>query len=165
MRSVILGVISLGVVFGMGSIAGAQTPPAPAQLASAVEPAIRPHVEITNFSSPAVFRNSIASVTTQHEKRMNRIWIASIFAMAAASGADAATSWGKREGNGFLASSDGTFGAKGLSIKAGLAAGVIVPQILLRKHSDLKKIFSIGNFAQAAVFTGIAAHNAGVPSR
>ncbi len=165
MKSIILGAISALVVFGMGSIAGAQTPPAPAQLASAAEPALPPHVEITNLYSPTPLRNSIANVNTQHEKRMNRIWIASIFAMAAASGADAATSWGKREGNGFLASSDGTFGAKGLSIKAGLAAGVIVPQILLRKHGDLKKMFSIGNFAQAAVFTGIAVHNTGVPSR
>ena len=82
--------------------------------------------------------------------------------MAAGTGADAATSWHKRESNGLLASSDGTFGAKGLAIKAGLAAGLLVPQILFRKHTDLRTAFTVGNFAQAGIFTGVAIHNAGI---
>lgn len=110
--------------------------------------------------APAI---SIANVEDKHERRLKLIWIASIFSMVAATGADAATSWHKKEANGFLASSDGTFGAKGLGIKAGLAGGIILPQILFRKHKDLRTAFTIGNFAQAGVFTGIAIHNAGVP--
>ena len=69
--------------------------------------------------------------------------------MAAGTGADAATSWHKSESNGLLASSDGTFGAKGLGIKAGLAGGLLLPQILFRKHKDLRTAFTVGNFAQA----------------
>ncbi|HMJ60862.1 MAG TPA: hypothetical protein VK493_03825 [Bryobacteraceae bacterium] len=113
-------------------------------------------------SSSVAPRISIANVEDRHEQRLKYLWIASIFAMAAGTGADAATSWHKRESNGLLASSDGTFGAKGLGIKAGLAGGVLLPQILFRKHTDLRTAFTIGNFAQAGIFTGMAVHNLGV---
>jgi hypothetical protein len=113
-------------------------------------------------SSAAAPRISIANVEDRHEQRLKYLWIASIFAMAAGTGADAATSWHKRESNGLLASSDGNFGAKGLSIKAGLAGGLLLPQILFRRHTDLRTAFTVGNFAQAGVFTGIAIHNAGI---
>src|SRR3954462_7187648 len=53
---------------------------------------------------------SIANVEDRHEQRLKYLWIASIFAMAAGTGADAATSWHKKESNALLASSDGTFG-------------------------------------------------------
>jgi hypothetical protein len=98
----------------------------------------------------------------RHDRLMNRIWIASMLAMAAASGFDAETSWGKLEANSLLASRDGTFGAKGVSIKAGAAAAIIIPQILFRKHKDLRVKFAIGNFAGAAVFSGVAIHNLGI---
>ena len=113
-------------------------------------------------SSSVAPRISIANVEDRHEQCLKYLWIASIFAMAAGTGADAATSWHKRESNGLLASSDGTFGAKGLGIKAGLAGGVLLPQILFRKHTDLRTAFTIGNFAQAGIFTGMAVHNLGV---
>ena len=110
-------------------------------------------------SSYVAPRISIANVEDKHEQRLKYLWIASIFAMAAGTGADAATSWHKRESNGLLASSDGNFGAKGLGIKAGLAGGLLLPQILFRKHTDLRTAFTIGNFAQAGIFTGMAVHN------
>jgi hypothetical protein len=110
-------------------------------------------------SSLVAPRISIANVEDKHEQRLKYLWIASIFAMAAGTGADAATSWHKRESNGLLASSDGNFGAKGLGIKAGLAGGLLLPQILFRKHTDLRTAFTIGNFAQAGIFTGMAVHN------
>ena len=113
-------------------------------------------------SSAAAPRISIANVEDRHEQRLKYLWIASIFAMAAGTGADAATSWHKKESNGFLASSDGNFGAKGLGIKAGLAGGLLLPQILFRKHTDLRTAFTVGNFAQAGIFTGIAIHNLGI---
>jgi hypothetical protein len=75
---------------------------------------------------------------------------------------DAASSWGKLEGNSLLASPDGTFGAKGMSIKVGIAAGVVLPQILLRKHKNLKSKFAIANFAEAGLFGGVAIHNMGI---
>lgn len=110
------------------------------------------------FVAPKI---SIANVEDSHERRLKFLWIASIFAMAAGTGADAATSWHKRESNGFLASSDGTFGAKGLGIKAALAGGLILPQIIFRRHKDLRTAFTIGNFAQAGIFGGVAVHNLG----
>jgi hypothetical protein len=113
-------------------------------------------------SSAVAPRISIASVEDRHEQKLKYLWIASIFAMAAGTGADAATSWHKRESNGFLASSDGTFGAKGVGIKAGLAGGLLLPQILFRRNKDLRTAFTVGNFAQAGLFTGIAIHNLGI---
>jgi len=126
--------------------------------AQTISPANLP-IESSAFVAPRI---SIANVEDRHERRLKYLWIASIVAMAAGTGADAATSWHKRESNGLLASSDGTFGAKGLAIKAGLAGGLAVPQILFRKHTDLRTAFTIGNFAQAGIFTGVAIHNAGI---
>ena len=82
-----------------------------------------------------------------------------MFAMAGASGLDAATSWGKLEGNGFLASSNGNFGARGLSIKAAMAAAVILPQVLLRKHKELRVKFALANLVETGIFTGVSIHN------
>jgi len=111
------------------------------------------------FVAPAI---SIANVEDRHEQRLKYLWISSIFAMAAGTGADAATSWHKRESNPLLASSDGTFGAKGIGIKAGLAGGLLLPQILFRKNKDLRTAFTIGNFAEGGLFSGIAIHNASI---
>jgi hypothetical protein len=106
--------------------------------------------------------NNLPTAEDRHARMINRIWIASLFAMAAASGIDAGTSWGKQEGNSLLASSDGRFGAKGVSIKAGVAAGVILPQVRLHRHKYLKSKFAIGNFAGAALFGTVAIHNMGI---
>lgn len=76
-----------------------------------------------------VVTNIATTAEDRRERTMNRIWVASLFAMAAASAMDAATSWGKPEGNSLLASTDGTFGAKGMSIKVGVAAGTVLPQV------------------------------------
>ena len=46
----------------------------------------------------------------RHDRTVNRIWISSLVAVAASTSMDAATSWGKREGNGLLA--DGKVGRK-----------------------------------------------------
>ncbi len=68
------------------------------------------------------------------------------------------------EGNSFLASSNGSFGAKGIALKAGIGAAMIVPEILLRKHKDLLTKFAVGNFALAAVYGAAAIHNLGISS-
>jgi hypothetical protein len=69
---------------------------------------------------------------------------------------------GKVERNPLLASSDGTFGARGIGIKFGLAGASLVPQLLLRNHKELRKVFAIANFVDAGIFAGVAAHNMGV---
>ena len=98
-------------------------------------------------------------VIDRHDLAMRRLWIASIVAMVAASSTDAATSWGKREGNGFLASSNGNFGMRGVSLKAAMAGAVIVPQLLFRNHKNLRGKFIAGNFIEAGIFTGVSVHN------
>lgn len=165
MRSLILNGGAALILVASTAIVSAQSVIKPGQIA------VAPRISVslledgaTASSSSAIQKTSIAEVSDRHDKLMNRVWIGSMFAAIAATSADAATSWGKREGNGLLASSDGTFGTRGLSIKMGLAAAAIMPQILFRKHKDLKGAFAIGNFGEAAIFTGVAVHNLGIPA-
>jgi hypothetical protein len=102
------------------------------------------------------------SAEARHDRMVTRIWISSLCAVAASTSMDAATSWGKREGNGFLASSNGNFGERGVSIKAAMLAAVVVPQVIFRHHQELKSKFAIGNFIEAGIFTGVSVHNLGV---
>jgi len=90
---------------------------------------------------------------------MRKVWVASVFTMIAGTTADAASSWHKREGNSLLASSNGVFGPKGVALKAAIAAGVLTPQIILRKHRDWRLSFAVGNFAEAGIFAGVTIHN------
>jgi len=101
-------------------------------------------------------------VETPHERHMRQLWIASIVAMTAGTAADAVSSWHKRESNSLLASSDGTFGAKGVTIKAGIASAVLVPQIIFRRHHDWYLPFAASNFVEAGIFAGTTAHNVSV---
>ncbi len=151
MAGLLTGGFAALLILGPARAMAAQDAATPGQVAS-ILPAL----------PGGILRNDIAQVDEGRERRSNHLWIASILAMAAASGMDAGTSWGKLEGNSLLASHDGRFGAKGVSIKVGIAAGVIIPQILLRKHKNARMAFSLGNFAQAALFTGVAVHNLGI---
>lgn len=140
----------------------AQTVIQPGQLASTSEASVAvSSPDNTSGNSPASTpKVEISNVQPANDNTGRRLWLGSIFAVATASGADAATSWGKYEGNSFLASSDGTFGAKALGIKVALAGALMVPEvILLRRHHDLYRKFAFVNFADAAVFTGLSFHN------
>jgi hypothetical protein len=146
------------LLFAAPSLLPAQGIAAPGEIASA------PNLTLpaSAFSSGTPFvapKPELVNIEDRHDRRMKAIWITSIVAMVAGTGADAASSWHKRESNGLLASSNGTFGAKGVGIKMGIAGGVLIPQILFRKHKDLRLAFAIGNFAEAGVFTGAAIHN------
>jgi len=147
------------LVSSAAMLVSGQTPIQPGQLATAAKLQIGEPGDVTANASNAMPRVSIAATENPHDAFMNRLWMASIFADIAGTSLDAATSWGKREGNSLLASSDGTFGAKGVSIKAAFAAAILVPQLCLRKHDELKRVFAVGNFAEAAFFAGIAVHN------
>ncbi len=107
-------------------------------------------------------KQKIAYVETTREKRVRVLWMTSILAMGAGTAADAYSSWHKRESNSLLASSNGTFGEKGVAIKAGIAAGVLTPQILFRKHRDWHLAFAVSNFAEAGIFAGATVHNLNV---
>jgi hypothetical protein len=160
-----LGGIALALAFGPFGVF-AQVPVQPGQIAS------RSDVSTTESNQPiqisptgelpaSPFRTSrIARVDDNH--RSVTMWKISIAAMLGASAFDAASSMGKVESNPLLRSSDGTFGSKGIAIKAGLAGASLVPQLLLRNRKDLRKVFTFANFVDAGLFAGIGAHNMGI---
>lgn len=147
--------LAVCIVLGSGALLQAQTLVQPGTLAAAF-------TGPDTSSSALPPKTTIAAVKDDRDKTANRVWVASAFAMAAGSGFDAASSWGKREGNGLLASSNGDFGAKGLAIKAGVTAALIVPQFWLHKHRDYRTKLTVINFVNAGIFTGVAIHNLGI---
>jgi hypothetical protein len=138
--------------------ASAQNPLAPGQL-PAQTTLTKSSFDSALSPSPTMPKQNFTYLETKSEKRMRLIWIASIAAMTAGTALDAYSSWHKQEGNSFLASSNGTFGGKAAGIKAGIAAGVLTPQIIFRKRRDWHMAFAISNFAEASIFTGAAIHN------
>jgi hypothetical protein len=152
---------ALLLLSSFGFAADGAKAPQPGQLASADLAGSTPGSDTTSNSDSVV---SIANVDDRHDRLMNRLWIASMVAVAAATTLDAASSWGKLESNSVLASSNGTFGGRGIAIKAGLAAGVIIPQICLRRHKQYRTAFIIGNFGEASIFSAAAAHNLSIRS-
>ena len=93
---------------------------------------------------------------------LDRLWIGSMLLVVGATAADAATSWGGREGNGILASPNGSFGTRGIAIKATAATALLLPQILFRHHTRLRPAFLAGNLAETALFSATSVHNLNV---
>jgi hypothetical protein len=149
------------LLVGGTSLLSAQHLPVPGTLATS-SGAFSSSSAFTAAGVPVAPRPDIISIEDKHDKRMKALWIASIAAMVAGTSLDAASSWHKRESNGLLASSDGTFGGKGVGIKVGIGAAVLIPQIIFRRHKELRGAFAIGNFAEAGIFTGAAIHNFGI---
>lgn len=151
------------LVFASFSFAadGAKTPQ-PGQLASAQVETPTASSDVASTSNGMLSPVSIANVGDRHDRMMERLWITSMVAAVAGTSLDAASSWGKMEGNSLLASSNGTFGGRAVAIKAALTAGVIIPQICLRKHKEYRTAFTMGNFGEASVFAALAIHNLSV---
>lgn len=152
----LLGITALFLV-GPAAFA-AETVVTPGQLADPASSARSPFSSTVAPASVLPKRNPVI-IEDRREKRIQTLWIASILAMTAATTADAVSSWHKQESNGVLASSNGTFGGKGVALKAGIAVGFLTPQIIFRKHHDWHIAFAVGNLAEAGVFTGAAIHN------
>jgi hypothetical protein len=160
----VIRLVGIGaLLLGSAGASGAQTPANPGELVSASDVGFaRSAFDSGVDPSPVLPRHDIATVEDKHDRRVRTIWIASIFAMAAGTTADAVSSWHKQESNSLLASSNGTFGGRGVGLKVGIAAGVLAPQIIFRKRKDWRTAFAVGNFAEAGIFTGAAIHNAQV---
>jgi hypothetical protein len=163
------GILALALTLSTGSLY-AQAPRQPGQIApsaAATDPASsQPIVMSPSGELPAsplatpIRSQRIASVSDDH--RSVTIWKISIASMLSATAFDAASSWGKSEQNPLLASSNGTFGAKGVAIKASLAGVSLVPQLIFRNNKGLRKVFTIINFGDTAMFTAIGTHNLGI---
>lgn len=91
-----------------------------------------------------------------------KLWRWSAVALVASSGFDSASSFGKREGNTFLQSNDGTFGSRGVMMKSAIVMGTLAAEELLRRKYGHSKFFAIANFVQAGVTSSVAAHNLSV---
>jgi len=104
-------------------------------------------------------QNPISPVNQRRDSLKRTLWYASIAAALGATAFDSASSWHKHEFNPLLASSNGTFGGRAVSIKIGAAAVTLLPQLILRKHKDLRTGFILGNLAATAIYSGGAIHN------
>jgi hypothetical protein len=102
---------------------------------------------------------AIAQVRETNPAHTSKLWTASCFLLVAGTSLDVASSWGKYEANPLLRSSDGRFGAKGLSLKLAITGAILVPQYMMRNNPTVRKLFTFTNFAQAGMYTGIAARN------
>ncbi|MEO8128551.1 MAG: hypothetical protein ABJF23_07300 [Bryobacteraceae bacterium] len=88
----------------------------------------------------------------------------SMAVLAAATVADTASSWNRRELNPLLQGPNGRFGAKGMSLKFGLAGSVISVQWLVtRKAPQTERTFAITNLALSGLLSGVAIHNSLLP--
>ena len=86
-----------------------------------------------------------------------RLWKASIVALAGASAADYATSWGHWEGNRLLRGADGRFSPiKGAAWKIGPTVGMVVLQT---KTPRYRKAWAVANLCLAGFYAGVAVRN------
>jgi hypothetical protein len=106
---------------------------------------------------------TIAHVDDRPKTHVSKVWVASCLTLLAATSVDMASSWGRYEANPMLRSSDGRFGAKGVSMKLLFAGATLTPQYLLRHKQGSQKLFTIANFLQTGLYTGVAIRNYGVP--
>lgn len=157
LRLLLTGIVAGLVSFTAATLAPAQSVRQPGELGIASQ--LRPASGLNPYSPGDGAGITVAHVEDAHDRMLNRLWIASILSAVAATSFDAASSWGLKEGNGLLASSSGQFRGRGLAIKGGLAAAALVPQICLRRHTDLRRAFILGNFVQTGIFSSVAIHN------
>lgn len=103
-------------------------------------------------SSAGTIREIPPSTTRGH--RLLRI---SQAALLAGNALDAASSWGKPELNPILGPQ---FGVRGAGIKFGIALGAIFGQNgLVRRHPDMERPITWGNFAVGGMFAGVGVRN------
>jgi hypothetical protein len=111
----------------------------------------------SGFIQPLSVESAARRAADQTAMRKWKMSLAPVFASQAL---DAASSFGMRELNPMLASSDGSFGAKGAGIKIGATAAILgVEYLIVRKHTRAAGIFSKINWSVSIVTTGFAAHN------
>jgi hypothetical protein len=96
----------------------------------------------------------------------SRSWQYSLAALSTANALDMHSSWGRRELNPMLASSDGRFGARGAALKLGIQATLFgLEYVITRRHPGRRtyRVLSILNFGAAGVAGATAIHNYTLP--
>jgi hypothetical protein len=92
---------------------------------------------------------SLASAEHRKLAKLSRI------AIVVAASADIGTSWGKQEANPLLRSHNGSFGARGTTIKLGMLAAWLVASRKIQKEP----VAVWGNFATAGFVGSVAIRN------
>lgn len=157
-----VGILALAIIFGSQAYGqSSRQPGEPSSFSTAATDPNQPVYLSPTGELPASPLRSSRIGPAPHD-RSAMIWKISIATMLAASAFDAASSMGKNEQNPLLRSSDGTFGSKGIAVKFSLMGAAVVPQIIFRNRKDLRKIFTIINVGDTALFTTIGVHNLGV---
>ena len=96
---------------------------------------------------------------TAHAANM-KSWKISLVPLAGSQVLDAASSYGMREMNPLLASSNGGFEMKATSIKLGVTAGLVgVEYLVVRIYPRSARVISKLNWTSGIVTTGFAVHN------
>jgi hypothetical protein len=94
-------------------------------------------------------------------------WAISVGALIAASILDASSSMGKYEQNALLQDPAGKFSSgKGVAIKSGFVAGVVISQIIMMKKRPKEEIYPSAtyiNFISAGILGGVAIRNFQIP--
>ena len=94
------------------------------------------------------------------EQAAYRKWKMSLTPVFASQALDVASSYGMRELNPLLTSSDQRFGAKGAGIKLGATAAILgIEYLIVRKHTRAASIFTKINWSVSIMTAGFAAHN------
>ena len=97
---------------------------------------------------------------TVHAQDSLKQWKVSLVPLVSSQVLDATSSYGLRELNPVLASSNGGFEAKGLSIKIAVTgAAVGVEWLIVRKFPRSARVLTKLNWSAGIVTTGFAVHN------
>jgi len=113
--------------------------------------------ELTPVIQPLTVESAARRATDQTAMRR---WKMSVLPVFASQALDVTSSYGMRELNPMLASSDGSFGAKGAGIKLGATAGLLgVEYLIVRKYPRSARVFTKINWSVSIVTIGFAAHN------
>lgn len=85
--------------------------------------------------------------------------VASQMAVAGASAADLASSWGGQEANPLLRGTDGRFGARGAAVKFGMVGGIIALERLWLRDERYAPVVIGANAAVSVMYVRVAQHN------
>ena len=124
-------------------------------------------VALTVMTALLCFAQVNTLAMQQQEAANLTFWKSSAAAVAGASAFDIASSWGRCcEANRLLASPDGRFRLRGMTIKSStLGAQLLAQYFLARRNPKLGKILAYVNFASAGALTGSAVRNLRIPQR
>lgn len=103
---------------------------------------------------------SLPSAHESVEQSALKSWKISIAPLVASQALDAASSYGMRELNPLLASSNGGFEMKAASIKLGVTGAIVgLEYLIVRKYPRSTHVISKLNWTSGIVTTGFAVHN------